>query len=67
VSEKRFPVGAVVYLKSGSPAMTVTTLNYPNQNTIVEVEWFVGGDLKRDAFLVDSLTDDPNVVAKYYA
>ncbi len=48
-------VGDVVVLKSGGPEMTVNSLLNPDDDQVVEVEWFVGGDLRRAIFDVDQL------------
>lgn len=57
-----FPVGSVVWLKSGSPPMTVTTiaggLRSFRNTPLVDVEWFAGDKLCRDSFLAPSLTTD---------
>ena len=52
-----FPVGTVVYLKSGSPPLTVTSYtSMLGPGVDVSVEWFAGSELRRDAFHKDSLT-----------
>jgi uncharacterized protein YodC (DUF2158 family) len=57
-----FPVGTIVWLKSGGPPLTVTDIGaYPRvvgAVEIVEVEWFAGDVLRRDAILKDSLTTE---------
>jgi uncharacterized protein YodC (DUF2158 family) len=49
-----FAEGTVVYLKSGSPPLTVDPLSM--SDTIVDVEWFDGAEVKRDSFHKDCLT-----------
>jgi uncharacterized protein YodC (DUF2158 family) len=49
-------IGAIVYLKSGSPPLTVSRED--SEITIVEVDWFDGGELKRDTFHIDELSID---------
>lgn len=52
-----FPEGAIVYLKSGSPAMVCETPT--RSDGIIAVAWFnTNHDLCRDGFHPDSLTKD---------
>lgn len=51
-------VGVIVYLKSGSPPLTVSDRKQASPD-IVNVEWFVDGEVKRDAFHKDCLRDEP--------
>ena len=56
---KILAVGMIVYLKSGSPRLTVSLLERAD---IVEVDWFDGAEVKRDGFHPDQLTlDDPSM------
>ncbi len=53
-----FPVGTVVWLKSGSPPMVVSSVingPQPADQRMISVEWFRGTDPVRDAFDADSL------------
>jgi uncharacterized protein YodC (DUF2158 family) len=60
-----YPVGSVVYLKSGSPPLTA--MGAPRQfsrdgiekHEIVDVEWFAGAEVRRDSFLAECITNDP--------
>jgi uncharacterized protein YodC (DUF2158 family) len=49
-----FSIGTLVYLKSGSPSLTVSDRR--RTDGIVEVEWFAGDRLMRDAFHPTCLT-----------
>jgi uncharacterized protein YodC (DUF2158 family) len=51
--------GDIVYLKSGSPPMTVYKIEGEASAPIVEVEWFKGVDCVRDAFAMHSLAKEP--------
>lgn len=52
--------GTVVWLKSGSPAMTVVGLTNGSE-TAYDCQWFVGNVLEAEAFERDVLTKvDPN-------
>lgn len=55
-----FAVGTVVYLKSGSPAMTVNSIRGSSQTgrNFVSVEWFNEAELKRDCFDPECLTTE---------
>lgn len=46
--EPTFPIGAVVRLASGGPAMTVDELRCDD---VLSVVWFAGDELRRDAFM----------------
>ena len=48
MSAEHFPEGAIVYLKSGSPPLTVT--GPPRSDGVIEVQWFAGANICRDAF-----------------
>ncbi|MRT18134.1 DUF2158 domain-containing protein [Vitellibacter sp. q18] len=52
---KKFSNGSVVWLKSGSPAMTIQSFN--NHTKRYSCSWFVGTDSKYDEYTEDSLTD----------
>jgi uncharacterized protein YodC (DUF2158 family) len=57
------PVGTIVWLKSGGPPLTVTDIGRMQiaGEALVDVEWFAGDVLQRDAFHRDSLTtEQPN-------
>lgn len=59
VPDRRFKPGQIVWLKSGSPAMTVNDLGNPPS---VTVDWFdVDHMACRDAFHHDQLTLAPRV------
>lgn len=49
-----FKVGDVVKLQSGGPPMTITELPTVFSDKI-SVEWFVNGEIKRDAFRKECL------------
>jgi len=49
-----FPVGTIVWLKSGGPPLTVTDFG-GRTDDVVAVEWFAGDVLRRDAFHKDTL------------
>lgn len=53
----KFEVGTLVILKSGGPAMTVTSLRDQSDN-FVHCEWFSGNELNRDSFDAANLTTD---------
>ena len=53
----KFPVGTIVYLKSGSPPLTVSDMPGVNEDCI-QVEWFDGNQPRRDVFHQDSLTTE---------
>lgn len=48
--ETQFKVGDVVALNSGGPAMTVARIVDDGVVNFVDVCWFAGDELKRDAF-----------------
>ena len=49
---RRFKIGDIVVLKSGGPPMTVWEVDAPplDKVAIYRTNWFVGGELHRDAF-----------------
>ena len=51
--------GDIVYLRSGSPPMTVYRIEGVANAPLVEVEWFKGVDCVRDAFAMHSLAKEP--------
>ena len=52
-------VGDVVYLKSGSPAMTVDACN--NDSGWARTKWFLSGEVRHHEFELNSLTkENPN-------
>jgi len=57
----KYNIGDIVWLKSGSPAMTVTSPDNSGvliaDSQITEVEWFDGAKLNREAFLTECLTN----------
>ena len=53
--DQKFTDGTVVYLKSGSPAMTINSYHTPTGR--YRCVWFVGSDLKHGEFYEDALTD----------
>jgi uncharacterized protein YodC (DUF2158 family) len=63
-TQRPFHIGEVVYLKSGSPPLTVTAMGSQRSFSqdgqeawsIVDVEWFVGELVRRDSFLAECLT-----------
>lgn len=52
---KKFLDGTVVYLKSGSPAMTINMFHTPTMR--YRCSWFIGTDLSYGEFSEDALTD----------
>jgi uncharacterized protein YodC (DUF2158 family) len=52
----RFPEGATVYLKSGSPPLIAENIRH---DRLVNVVWFVNGEARRDCFHPDALTTTP--------
>ena len=48
--------GMIVWLKTGSPAMTVNSEQNPNSNQWI-CQWFVGAKANHGTFGGDSLTD----------
>ena len=52
-----YPVGTIVFLKSGGPPMTVDDVR-DHTDGIIAVQWFAGDILRRDAFHKDSLTTE---------
>lgn len=54
-------LGSVVYLKSGSVPLTVAEpiRSATEAATIVDVEWFVGTEVRRDSFHKNCLTIRP--------
>lgn len=48
--------GDVVFLKSGSPPLTV--YRPADDSDLVQVEWFAGEEVRRDCFPIASLTQD---------
>ena len=62
-----FEAGDVVYLKSGSPPMTVSDPLRPPGTGIVDVQWFDGPILIRDAIHKDCLVPvEWVIVVEYY-
>lgn len=58
-----FEVGTLVYLKSGSPAMTVSDLNSGNRSYVVTVDWFdLDHFAHRNEYHKDQLTTEPSVL-----
>ena len=58
LNPSQFKVGDVVYLKSGSPAMTVEDFFDDGR---VQTIWFDGAETKKQGFQPDVLTkDDPH-------
>lgn len=56
-AELPFPVGSVVFLKSGGPPLTVADYNMaPIDAGLVSLEWFAGDVLRRDVIHKDCLT-----------
>ncbi|WP_121667304.1 DUF2158 domain-containing protein [Mesonia aquimarina] len=56
---QKFPDGSIVWLKSGSPAMTVNTFHNPTQR--YRCVWFTGDDDNYGQFYENALTDsDPS-------
>lgn len=59
VDDQAVAVGVIVYLKSGSPPLTV--FDQILRDDLVCVEWFNGNTVERDAFHKDCLTTtDPS-------
>jgi uncharacterized protein YodC (DUF2158 family) len=55
-----FPVGTIVWLKSGGPPMTVSDFPAPMPN-VASVDWFNNGELKQGCFHKDCLvTEEPD-------
>jgi uncharacterized protein YodC (DUF2158 family) len=54
-----FAPGMLVYLNSGGPAMTVDEPCGQRQDGFVDVHWFDGRDLKRDAIHNNCLKTEP--------
>lgn len=58
-----FEIGDIVTLKSGGPKMTVWAVR---EDSVIDVEWFAGDLLQRDAFapaeLIASAADNPRFV-----
>jgi uncharacterized protein YodC (DUF2158 family) len=53
------PVGTIVWLKSGGPPMMVSSMPTVERD-VVWVEWFNGGEVRRDTFDVANLqTEEP--------
>ncbi len=52
---QKFSNGSIVYLKSGSPAMTVQVFHNPTKR--YRCSWFVGTDSKYGEFTEEALTD----------
>ena len=50
---EKFETGDVVYLKSGGPAMTVQSTNYPHS---VTCSWFDGKQVTTNGFRPETLT-----------
>ena len=63
VDSTEFVVGQVVYLKSGSPAMTVRGVNsgevIPGLNPLIQCVWVVNGLVLSGEFLHNTLTLKP--------
>lgn len=58
MSETHIRPGTIVWLKTGSPAMTVKFMTTSDE---WECSWFVGNDVKEHSFSPDQLTtEDPN-------
>jgi len=53
--DKKFSDGTIVWLKSGSPAMTVNIFHTPTKR--YRCSWFVGTELNHGEFSEDALTD----------
>jgi len=51
---RKISVGSILFLKSGSPPLTVASAD---RGEIIDVEWFVGPEVRRDAFHRDCLTE----------
>ncbi len=52
-----FKIGDIVYLKSGSPAMTVTFVGVHKEDNKVACTWFDSSKKYDDTFDVGALTD----------
>ena len=52
---QKFADGTIVYLKSGSPAMTINVFHNPTRR--YRCVWFVGTELNYGEFYEDALTD----------
>lgn len=48
----KFSEGCLVYLKSGSPPLTV---EWTREDGIISVAWFDGNELRRDALHPDAI------------
>ena len=53
--KQKFADGTIVYLKSGSPAMTINVFHNPTRR--YRCVWFVGTELNYGEFYEDALTD----------
>jgi len=51
-----FQIGDVVYLKSGSPAMTVNKIIEERGN--IECTWFIDNKLEKNIFVSETLTKE---------
>ena len=59
---KAFATGSIVYLKSGSPPLTVCD-PLTCDIDLIDVHWFKGEELMREAIHKDCLTfDDPKIL-----
>lgn len=52
----KFEDGTIVWLKTGSPAMTINTFHNPTKR--YRCVWFVGMELKHGEFYEGALTDE---------
>lgn len=61
----KFKIGDVVWLKSGSPKMTITFVGNSKNQTYYECNWFDDNTVKRSRFVEATLTDQNSIkVAK---
>lgn len=59
MASENIQTGDIVWLKSGSPSMTVQWVDNSSGN--VSVTWYINGKMERDTFHARSLTkEDPN-------
>lgn len=60
MAEPAFPVGTIVYLKSGGVPLTVSDQIHQDNN-LVDINWFAGDAFMRDVIHKDCLTTEkPN-------
>jgi uncharacterized protein YodC (DUF2158 family) len=52
---QKFSNGSIVWLRSGSPSMTIDVFHNPTKR--YRCNWFIGTELKYGEFTEDALTD----------